>query len=164
MLDSTPPCVNLAVKNLHDRGEKMPTYEYRCNACGRKVALFYRTYADYDRATHTCPRCGSTDLTRLISRVAISRSPLSRLFSGSDDVDDSVLDDLDDSDPRTMGRMLREMSAEMGEDMGPEFEEVVGRLERGESPEEIEAALPDLGGDTTEPTMGDSFSAADDDL
>ena len=46
-----------------------------------------------------------------------------------------------------MGRLLREMSEEMGEDMGPEFDEVVGRLERGDSPEEIEESLPDLGGD-----------------
>jgi putative FmdB family regulatory protein len=142
----------------------MPTYEYRCNACGRKVALFYKTYAEYDEATHLCPRCGSTNLTRLISRVAISRSPLSRLFSGGDDVDDSVLDDLDDTDPRTMGRMLREMSSEVGEDMGPEFEEVVGRLERGENPEDIEADLPDLGGDSPAPGMGGSLSTADDDL
>ena len=51
----------------------MPVYDYRCNQCGRRVALFYKTYKDYDEATHTCPNCGSTDLTRLISRVAIAR-------------------------------------------------------------------------------------------
>jgi hypothetical protein len=43
--------------------------------------------------------------------------------------------------------MMRKMSAEMGEDLGPEFDEVVDRLEKGQSPEEIEEALPDLGGD-----------------
>ena len=48
----------------------MPTYEYRCNGCQRKVTLKYKTYAEYDAATPTCTRCGSTDLTRLISRVA----------------------------------------------------------------------------------------------
>lgn len=128
----------------------MPTYEFRCNACRRKVVLTYKTYADYDRATHTCPRCGSTDLTRLISRVAIRRSPIGRLLSADVD-DDSVFDDLDENDPRTMGRLLREMSEETGEDMGPEFEEVVGRLERGEDPESIEADLPDLGGDEFTP-------------
>ncbi len=121
----------------------MPTYEFRCNGCKRKVAIFYKTYAQYDTATHTCPRCGSTDLTRLISRVAVQRSPLSRLMSGSMD-DDSALDDLDDADPKVMGRMLREMGAEAGEDMGDEFEEVVSRLERGEDPEDIEASLPPM--------------------
>lgn len=121
----------------------MPTYEYRCNACGRKVTLFYKTYADHDAATPACPRCGSVDLTRLISRVAIRRPSLSRLLSGDAD-DDSAFDDFDDSDPRMLGRALREMSEETGEEMGDEFDEVVGRLERGENPEEIEATLPDL--------------------
>jgi hypothetical protein len=31
--------------------------------------------------------------------------------------------------------------------MGPEFNEVIGRLESGQSPEQIEQDLPDLGGD-----------------
>jgi hypothetical protein len=42
------------------------------------------------------------------------------------------------------------MSQEMGEDMGDEFNEVVGRLESGESPETIEESMPELaagGGD-----------------
>jgi putative FmdB family regulatory protein len=51
----------------------MPVYDYRCNHCGRQAALFYKSYKDYDRATHTCPHCGSTDMTRLISRVAIAK-------------------------------------------------------------------------------------------
>jgi hypothetical protein len=33
----------------------------------------------------------------------------------------------------------------MGEDLGPEFSEVVNRLEAGQSPEDIEKAIPDLG-------------------
>lgn len=134
----------------------MPVYEFRCNACGRKVALRYKTVADYESATPACPRCHSTDLTRLISRVAIRRPLTSRLFS--DDVDDdTAFDDLDDADPATLGRMLREISDEVGEDMGPEFEEVVTRLERGESPEEIEASLPDLAGDTDSSFGGNGF-------
>jgi len=47
---------------------------------------------------------------------------------------------------------MRKMGDETGEDLGPEFEEVVDRLEAGESPEDIEKAIPDLGGD-----MGDDF-------
>ncbi len=124
----------------------MPTYEYRCNACKRKVRLTTKTYAEYDSLVPTCNFCNSTDLTRLISRVGIQRSVVSRMMSGSMD-DDSALDGLDDSDPRTLGRFLREMSAETGEDMGGEFDEVVTRLERGESPEDIEATMPDLGAD-----------------
>jgi putative FmdB family regulatory protein len=126
----------------------MPTYEYRCKTCQRKVTLKYKTYAEYDAATPTCTHCGGTDLTRLISRVAIQRSITSRLLAGGWEDDegggDAALDDLENADPRTLGRVLREMSSEVGEDMGPEFDEVMGRLERGESPDEIEASMPDL--------------------
>ncbi|MBN1679517.1 MAG: hypothetical protein JW966_04445 [Anaerolineae bacterium] len=124
----------------------MPTYEYRCNACGRNVTLTYKTYAEYDEATPTCIHCNSADLTRLISRVAFSRSVTSRLISGGWD-DDTALSELEHADPRTMGRVLREMGAEVGEDIGPEFDEVVDRLDRGQSVEEIGASMPDLAGD-----------------
>lgn len=125
----------------------MPVYEYRCDDCGRKVTLRYKTYADYDNATHKCTHCGSENLTRLISRVAIGRPSLvSRLMAddgGDDAALESAFDGLDD-DPRVLGRMLREMRDETGEDIGPEFDEVVTRLERGDDPEAIEASMPDL--------------------
>ncbi|MDX1437643.1 MAG: hypothetical protein R3335_12570, partial [Anaerolineales bacterium] len=57
--------------------------------------------------------------------------------------DPANLEGLDD-DPKALGRMMREMSSEMGEDMGPEFDEVIDRLESGQSPEEIEESMPDL--------------------
>ncbi|MBI5959143.1 MAG: zinc ribbon domain-containing protein [Chloroflexi bacterium] len=134
----------------------MPTYEFRCNQCGRKVTLVYKTYADYDQAAHTCSHCQSTNLTRLISRVAIQRSPISRLMSDRENLDDSALEDLTDADPRTMGQMLRAMGEEVGQEIGPEFDEVVGRLERGQSPEEIESAMPDLMNDVSMPDAGAS--------
>ena len=97
----------------------MPAYDFRCNGCKRKLMLHYKTYEEYDNATHTCPHCGSTDLTRLISRVAVTKSLTSRLFSGGyGEDDDAALSDLDHADPRTLGRVLREMNAEVGEDMG----------------------------------------------
>jgi len=137
----------------------MPTYEFRCNACKRKVVLTTKTYAEYDTLTPTCPLCGSTNLTRLISRVAIQRSIASRLMSGSLS-DDDALSGLDENDPATLGRVLREMSSEMGEDLGDEFHEVVDRLERGESPEDIEASLPPLADDS--PLPGSSINNLDD--
>jgi len=42
--------------------------------------------------------------------------------------------------------MMRKMGKEMGEEMPPEFDEVVDRLESGQSPEDIEKSIPDLGG------------------
>ena len=49
-----------------------------------------------------------------------------------------------------MGHMMRKMGNEMGEEMPPEFDDVVDRLEKGQSPDEIEKELPDLGGGPTD--------------
>jgi hypothetical protein len=51
------------------------------------------------------------------------------------------LADVDESDPRSIARWARKLSKELGEDAGPEFNEIVDRLEAGESPESIEQSL-----------------------
>jgi putative FmdB family regulatory protein len=121
----------------------MPIYEYRCNDCRKRVSVYWRSFSEVETARVRCSACGGEDLTRLISRVAVLRSEESRL---EDLADPSNLAGLDEDDPKSMARWMRKMSREMGENLGPEFDEVVGRLEAGESPEEIETAMPDLGG------------------
>jgi putative FmdB family regulatory protein len=118
----------------------MPIYEYRCHTCRRRVSLFFRSFSEIPDAP-ACPRCGGTDLTRLISRVSLVRSEESRL---DDLADPSMLDGLDEDDPKSMARWMRRMSSEVGEEMPPEFDEVIDRLESGQRPEEIEEAMPDL--------------------
>ena len=122
----------------------MPIYEYRCQNCKRRVSVLLRSFAEADRATPECPHCHSQDLSRLVSRVAVLHSEESRL---EDLADPSSLAGLDEDDPKSIGRWMRQMSGELGEDMGPEFDEVVDRLESGQSPEDIESAMPDLGDD-----------------
>jgi hypothetical protein len=39
---------------------------------------------------------------------------------------------------------MRKMGREMGEDLGPEFDETIDRLEAGESPEEVERSRGEL--------------------
>ncbi len=118
----------------------MPNYQYRCNDCHRRFEIFM-TYSEYGTRTVNCTHCGSSKVERRIGRIRIARSEENRLENLADP---SKLEGLED-DPRALGRMMREMSGEMGEDMGPEFDEVIDRLESGQSPEEIEKALPDLG-------------------
>ena len=129
----------------------MPIYEYRCHNCRRRVSIFWRTFSDAEAGAPVCPRCGGTDLTRLISRVRLVRSEESRL---DDMADFDDLPDFDESDPKSLGRWMRKMSSETGEDLGPEFDEVVGRLEAGENPEDIEKSMPELMGEG-----GDDFGA-----
>ncbi len=121
----------------------MPTYEYGCYDCRKKVSI-YQSYEDYGVVPVTCPRCGGKRLKRLISRVRIVRSEEARL----DDLSDlDALGDIDENDPRSVARAMRRMSQEFDEELPPEFDEVVDRLESGQSPEEIEQSMPDLGGD-----------------
>jgi putative FmdB family regulatory protein len=121
----------------------MPIYEYRCGDCRRRVSLFFRSFDAIDEEP-VCPRCGGRNLSRIISRVALLRSEESRL---DDLADPSMLGDLDEDDPKSIARWMRKMSDEVGEEMPQEFDEVIDRLESGQSPEEIEDAMPDLAED-----------------
>jgi putative FmdB family regulatory protein len=121
----------------------MPIYEYGCYDCRKRVSLFFRTFADAQTKEAVCPRCGGTNLKRLISRVAFVRSEESRLENLADPANFSGLDE---NDPKSIGRWMRKMSSEIGEDLGGDFNEVVDRLEAGEDPESIEKSMPDLGG------------------
>ena len=121
----------------------MPIYEYICHDCERRVSLLWRSFADVQERQAACPRCGGTNLSRLISRVAVLRSEESRL---DDLADPNSMGDLDENDPKSLARFMRKMASETGEDLGPEFAEVVGRLEAGEDPEAIERSMPDLAG------------------
>jgi len=122
----------------------MPIYEYHCHDCRRRVNVWWRTFSAAETGTARCPRCGGERLTRLISKVRVVRSEESRM---EDLADPSSLGDLDENDPRSIGRWMRKMGQETGEELGPEFDEVVDRLEAGESPDEVEKALPDPGSD-----------------
>jgi putative FmdB family regulatory protein len=120
----------------------MPSYDFICSDCTRRFDIFL-TYAEYGLEQVSCPHCQSTNTTRRIGRIRVAHSDESRLENMADP---SSLDGID-NDPKALGRMMRQMSHQMGEDMGPEFKEVIGRLESGQSPEDIEKSLPDLGGD-----------------
>lgn len=125
----------------------MPIYEYRCSECGRRFSVFWRSFSEINEDKVICKRCGNEHVTRLVSRVRVVRSEDSRL---EDLADPSAWGDLDENDPKSMGRFMRKMMNEMGdeaEEMGPEFEEVIDRLEAGQDPEEIEKEMPDLMGD-----------------
>jgi putative FmdB family regulatory protein len=121
----------------------MPIYEYGCYDCRKRVNVFFRSFAEIDTKAAACPRCGGTNLKRLISKVAFVRSEESRMENLADPTN---LAGLDENDPKSIARWMRKMGNEMGEDLGPEFSEVVDRLEAGEDPESIEKSIPELAG------------------
>jgi putative FmdB family regulatory protein len=120
----------------------MPIYEYRCSDCNHIFELFL-TYQEYGAKSVACPKCGNIHPERIIKPVRVARSEEDRFNSLADPQQLAGLED----DPHTLGKMMRQMSQELGEDMGPEFDEVIDRLEKGHSPEDIERDLPELSTD-----------------
>ena len=121
----------------------MPFYQYRCLNCKKRFEVFL-SYSDYGQKPVNCPHCASDQVQRRIGRIRVARSEDSRLDNLPDP---ASLEGLGD-DPRALGQMMRKMGHEAGEDLGGEFDEVVDRLEAGQSPEEIEKAIPELGDDS----------------
>jgi putative FmdB family regulatory protein len=113
---------------VHRKAGNMPIYEFRCQSCRRRTSLFVRTITAQP-AGGACEHCGSADITRIFSRVAV--------LKGDDlaDFGESSLADVDESDPRTMAKWVRKMSRQMGEPMDAEMEADLERMEAGEMPD-----------------------------
>ena len=105
----------------------MPIYEFRCTACRKRTSVFVRSVSSDVSAA--CEHCGSLDLKRLMSRVAVHRSGDEGSF------DEASLADVDENDPRSMAKWVRKMSKDMGEPMDAEMEGELERMEAGELPD-----------------------------
>jgi len=119
----------------------MPTYDFICNTCEKRFDVFM-TFSEYGKKPVPCAHCGSDKVRRRMTRLRIAKSEEGRMESMADDF--SGMQGLEE-DPKALGRMMRKMGGQMGEDLPPEFDDVVDRLEAGQSPEEIESSIPDLG-------------------
>ena len=113
----------------------MPIYEYRCQACQKRTSVFVRSMSA--TVTPRCEHCGGRELSRLISRVAVGRSS-----SSDGELDERMFAGVDENDPRSMARFARRMRDEMGEDLGPEFDEAIEQMEAGQLPDD-EDGWPD---------------------
>jgi putative FmdB family regulatory protein len=134
----------------------MPTYDYTCSTCHKRFDVFL-TYQEYGVKPVACLHCGSSDIRRRAPRVRVLKSDESRL---SQMADPALLSKIDE-DPKALGHMMREMGSGMGEELPPEFGEVVDRLEAGQSPDEISSAIPDLGAEGGGSDSGQDLSFDD---
>ncbi len=111
----------------------MPTYEYDCGNCGRRVDVFFRSASAAVDARPACPECDAVALTRVMSKFARARSEADRL--ASIDVDQE-LGRLRGSDPGSFARWSRQLGRELGEDIGGEFTQLAERAYGGDDPVE----------------------------
>jgi putative FmdB family regulatory protein len=127
----------------------MPVYEFRCDDCHKKYEKKL-TFAEYDQYKGQCPFCASLKVSRYIRRVRFSLGDQSRLATLADPANLDALD----QDPQALGKMMREMKTQLGtNDLPGEFDEVVNRLESGQSPDEIENDLPELSTNSEDETL-----------
>ena len=123
----------------------MPIYEYRCLDCRKRTSVFVRSVSS--SVSPICDHCGGKNLSRLMSKFAVHRAAVN--FD-----DESSFADLDESDPRQMARLMRQMSEEAGEDLDPETGDMIARLEAGDDPEAVMADAEGGGGGDD---FGDDF-------
>ncbi len=151
----------------------MPIYEYLCPPCNRVFSFLVKSVSE--TPDPTCPKCGGKELRRRMSRFAVtgavrkSQAKAAAPAAGADGepaappgaadpLDDprvegemmklmSAAENLDENDPRQLGRLMRRMTEITGEPVEPAMEEAMRRLESGEDPEKIEADMGDLLGD-----------------
>ena len=113
----------------------MPIYEYECHDCHRRVSLL--VLRPSAAASPTCPRCGGSALSRLMSRFATVKSEEARLDALTDS---SGLGDLDENNPASVARFMKKMGREFGDDLGVDLESAMDEaMEEGEAAGEGEA-------------------------
>lgn len=107
----------------------MPIYEYACQECHRRSSILILTPGP--PGSVRCRHCGSSKLDRLLSKFASPKSEETRLQSL---MDSTNLGHIDETDPRSIARLMKKMGKEMGEDTSEIEESMIA-----DSPEDGEA-------------------------
>ena len=105
----------------------MPLFEYRCNSCGKRFTALVGVVAG--SANPACPKCGGSDLAKLVSRFSTARS--------DEDAFENIADEADPDDPSSMRKLMREMKGELGDEFGEEFEEALDAADAEDDAEDL---------------------------
>jgi putative FmdB family regulatory protein len=104
----------------------MPLYEYRCLDCKKRSTVLVLSLAN--QAPAACSHCASARVERIMSRFASPKSEEARLEALTDP---GNLAGLDENDPQSMARFMKNMGEEMGEDLGEDLSEAMESDESG---------------------------------
>jgi putative FmdB family regulatory protein len=114
----------------------MHSYDYRCNDCGERFTLTYKTYSDYDAAIPVCVNCGKGNLSRLIQRVAIQKPTHNYTQMTSNE----MLGVLEGGDSRQVGEMFQQIGGASPE-LGVPYHEATQKLLNGQKMDKVEKEL-----------------------
>jgi hypothetical protein len=146
----------------------MPIYEYYCPDNHRIYSFFAKTLAQ-GQTIPKCPDDPAFRMKKIVSSFAVTgRTRKTEKegkgaegdapAAGGDPAEDARMEaamsamegefaNVDENDPRAMGRMMRRMSELTGEKLDGEMEEVVRKLEEGADPDALEGQMGDAFGD-----------------
>ncbi len=132
----------------------MPIYEFYCRKCNTIYNFLSRSIQPDKRPN--CPQCKRVKLDRQVSLFAHTGTAKEGAADGSPDlpIDESKMeramdalareaDSLTEEDPRQAANLMRKFSNMTGMELGAGMQEALKRLEAGEAPDTIEAALGD---------------------
>lgn len=152
----------------------MPIYEFYCPDNHRIYQFYAKTLAQ-GRTIPKCPDNPAFRMEKLVSNFAVTGSNKSGKTdtqnqpggAPADAADDPRMEaamhamesefaNVDENDPRAMGRMMRRMAEITGEKIDGEMEEVVRKLEEGADPDSLEEQFGGAeGGEDDFPGGGD---------
>ncbi len=96
----------------------MPVFEYRCAACGRKFSALVGMTAEPDDSR--CPKCGSLETSKLVSRPGRYRVEDDRI----DEIADRLEAMGEPESPTVMRETMREIGKALDDDASDEMEEM----------------------------------------
>ena len=126
----------------------MPIYEYRCGKCRRRMDIFVQGFSP--PTNPSCTKCGSKDLSRIYSSFTVRRSKNDRGVYDEILSDSKLTHGLMRNDPRALAEWSRKMARATSEDVTPESEELLSRLDAGEDMNKVveDFKQTEMGGDT----------------
>lgn len=101
----------------------MPIYEYGCNDCHARFQKLVQGFRD--PAELACPRCGSDQVRRLVSRFATVKSDEARMDALADP---STFAGLDENDPHSVAQWAKKLGKELGDEAGEDWDEMVDQM------------------------------------
>jgi hypothetical protein len=140
----------------------MPIYEFYCPENHRIYQFYAKTLAQ-GRTVPRCPDNPRFRMRKILSAFAVVGSGQGKGAEGAaepaagqpaDPAADARMEaamgamerefsNVDENDPKAMGRMMRRMADLTGERIGGEMEEVVRKLEEGADPDSLEDRMGD---------------------
>lgn len=139
----------------------MPIYEFYCRD-NHKIYSFFARSLTYANRTPRCPENPAWHMEKVVSKFAVIRrakEPEANPAGGDDDLNDPRMAaamaqleremggmaglESENPDPRQLARMMRRISALTGEKVPKDMEQMLRRMEAGESLEKLDEEYAD---------------------